>query len=71
MLLLADQELLLILSERGELVPVSATHDRFEEIARHQGIEGKTWNHPALAEDILLARNSEEAASFRLALAAE
>ena len=71
LVLLADQDLLLILSERGELVTVAATPDRFEEVARHPGIEGKTWNHPALAGDILLARNGEEAAAFRLALEAE
>ena len=71
LLLLADQRLLLVLSERGELVTVAANPDQFEEIARHPGVEGKTWNHPALAADILLVRNGEEAAAYRLALDTE
>lgn len=45
--------------------------DPADEIARHPGIEDETWNHPALAGDILPARNSEEAAAFRLELRAE
>jgi hypothetical protein len=30
-------------------------------------IEGKTWNHPVLVGDILLVRNAEEMAAYRLA----
>src|SRR5262249_30301438 len=66
LILLPDQDLLLVVSEKGEVALVEAIPDQFKELARFQAIEGKTWNHPVLVGDILLARNDQEVAAFRL-----
>jgi outer membrane protein assembly factor BamB len=66
MLLLPQQDLLLVVSEEGDLVLVAASPDQHTEIAKFKAIEGKTWNHPVLVGDVLLVRNGEEMAAFRL-----
>ena len=66
MLLLPEQDLLLVVSEEGDLVLVAASADQHTEIAKFKAIEGKTWNHPVLVGDVLLVRNGEEMAAFRL-----
>jgi outer membrane protein assembly factor BamB len=55
---------LIVLTESGEVVLVKATPDRHEEVARFSAIEGKTWNHPVVANGRLLVRNLREMAAF-------
>ncbi len=65
-LLLADCDLLLVVSETGDVVLLQATAEKHQELARFQALEGKTWNHPVVIGDRLYVRNAAEAACFRL-----
>jgi outer membrane protein assembly factor BamB len=64
-IMLADGHLI-VLTEGGDLALVRATPERHIELVRFPAIEGKTWNHPAIADGILLVRNISEMAAFDL-----
>ena len=57
---------LIVLTEQGELALVRADPKAHQEITRFPAIEGKTYNHPAMSDGILLIRNIEEMAAFDL-----
>jgi outer membrane protein assembly factor BamB len=63
-ILLADQGLLLILSETGEAVLLEANPKAYTELGRFQALEGKTWNYPVVSGGKLFARNAEEMACY-------
>ncbi len=67
LLLIADQDLLIVQAENGDMALVRARPDAFDEVARVPALEGKTWNHPVLVDDVLYLRNGEEMAAFRVA----
>jgi outer membrane protein assembly factor BamB len=65
-MLLADQSLLLVLSEKGEAVLLAANSERPQELGRFPALDGKTWNHPVIAHGRLYVRNAEEMACYDL-----
>ena len=65
-LLLADQPLLLVISETGEAVLVATNSEKHEELGRFQAVVGKTWNHPVIAHGRFFARNDEEIVCYEL-----
>jgi outer membrane protein assembly factor BamB len=65
-LLLADSGLIVVVSERGELVLLRANPERLEELARISALNGKSWNHPVVVGNRLYLRNAEEAVCYQL-----
>ncbi len=59
---------LLIQVEDGSLALVAADPDGLRELARHDALQGMTWNVPTLAGNYLLVRNDTEAACYWVTL---
>jgi outer membrane protein assembly factor BamB len=65
--MLLRDNLLVILSEAGELALVEAAPDAFRELGRIQAIDGKTWPVPVLVGNRIYVRNHLEMAAYELA----
>jgi hypothetical protein len=63
-ILLADQALLLVVSESGEAILLAAEAQGQKEFGRFQALDGKTWNNPVLTDGRLYLRNAEEMACY-------
>jgi outer membrane protein assembly factor BamB len=68
---LADQALLLVISESAEAILLRANPERLEKLGRFHAIQGKTWCHPAVVNGRLFVRNAEEMACYELSAAAK
>ena len=53
---------LVVLTDAGEVVIVSAEPDKFTELARVKAVTGKCWSTPAFSNGRIYVRSSEEAA---------
>ncbi|MFN7874888.1 MAG: PQQ-binding-like beta-propeller repeat protein [Pirellula sp.] len=68
MLLIADSNQIVVLSETGELVLLEAAPEKHTERFKIQAIDGKSWNHLAISGDRLFLRNAIEAVCYKLPL---
>jgi outer membrane protein assembly factor BamB len=67
--LLVVGDLLLVQTERGEMVLIEPSPDQHRELGTFLALPGKAWNPFALAGNRLLVRNDAEAALWELPLA--
>lgn len=62
-------DLYLLMAESGELMLLHPTPESPNELARFRVFNSKTWNPIALAGDLLLVRNDQEAVCLRMKIA--
>ena len=65
----AHRRFVLLMSEGGELVLLRPTPTGPGELHRFRVFSEKTWNPIALAGDLLIVRNDQEAVALRVKLA--
>ena len=68
MLLLAEQGLLLVQTEKGDVALLEANPEQLVELGRFSALKGKSWNHPVIANGHLFVRSDQEMACYELTL---
>jgi len=64
-LIIVDEKLL-VLSDRGKLAMIEATPKGYNELAKAQVIEGKSWTSPTFSDGKIYLRNQKEMACYDL-----
>ena len=64
--LLADQGVMIVVTEDGQAVLLRCNPEKSEELGRITLVDGKTWNHPAVAQNRLYVRSDAEMACVEL-----
>ncbi|MGB8167520.1 MAG: PQQ-binding-like beta-propeller repeat protein [Chthoniobacteraceae bacterium] len=62
-------DLLLVTAENGEIILLAPTPEAANELTRFRVFDHKTWNPPAISDDLLLMRTDKEAVCLRLPVA--
>jgi outer membrane protein assembly factor BamB len=62
------EDLMILTAENGEVLLLEPVPEEPRVLGSFQGLEGKSWNPPALVGEYLLLRNHLEAALYRLPL---
>ena len=70
-ILFEKQGVMIVTSEDGQVVLLQCNPDHNEELGRVPAIDGKCWNHPAVAADRLYVRSDSEMACIQLAPTAQ
>ena len=65
-LLLEENGVILVVTEKGKLVVVEASPEKLNELATIDALKTKTWNHPVLVNDRLYLRNDREAVCYEM-----
>jgi len=63
---LAEQGVLIVTAENGEVVALKASPEGQQELGTFKAVDGKVWAHPAVAHGKIVVRSDRETGCFEL-----